>query len=64
MASRPSSRPPPAVRRLVACPECDAPLKQVAPPAVRLVSSLEWSYPSPSTRQTCTACGWTSEAAQ
>ena len=58
MAARPKVRSHGATKRLADCPECGAALTPVEPPAVRLVSSLAWTYPVPFAGQKCKACGW------
>lgn len=63
MASRPKVRSHRAAKELDACPECGSALTQVAAPAVRLVSSLEWTYPTPYAGQKCKTCGWTAGGA-
>jgi RNase P subunit RPR2 len=63
MAARPTSRPHRPAKKLEACPDCGSALTQAAAPVVRLVSSLDWTYPAPYAGQTCKACGWKAEVA-
>lgn len=58
MAPRPKVRSHRPGKKLEACPECGSVLAPVESPVVRLVSSLEWTYPAPDAGQKCKACRW------
>ena len=58
IASRPKARSHRATKDLQDCPDCGSALTHIEPPAVRLVSSLLWTYPTPYAGKKCKSCGW------
>jgi hypothetical protein len=56
-------RSPKTPKMMDACPECGSALASIEPPVVRLVSSMEWTYPAPHAGRKCRSCGWTSGVA-
>lgn len=56
--ARPKSRSHRPAKDLQDCPACGTALSHIEAPAVRLVSSLAWTYPVPYAGKKCKACGW------